>query len=376
MFAVQVSGVDAEQQPLLSVLAKRTYDIGRSGVCNLADEQQPLCLEPQTEPGTNQLLLRDYELFPYKPLTDIVVRGHAYAPKLSVTFESDIRIGSAAKPIRVIGDRMCTFGRNGELIFSVPRPIDHMPLGYERAYGGTDPFAEKKYGNPAAALGPFLPDKFNVAFASPYRYPRNPGGRGYLIEATREAIEALTLPNLEDPDDLLSPERLVLGRPQRWPHMPLPQSYGFVDHGCFPRIAYFGFIPQHDPLDCPIAEVARELAIASIMTPGTVQEKFNFRFNNGASLGLQLPYLRGDESCLLVNLHPTKQRLELKLPGERPMLWTDGRNGKLNATVPVLHTVLIEPDVDRVSLLWCGSAPALRPYLPAELLTMPFRVEW
>jgi hypothetical protein len=29
-----------------------------------------------------------------------------------------------------------------------------------------------------------------------------------------------------------------------------------------------------------------------------------------------------------------------------------------------------------VSVVWCGSAPALRPYLPDELTTMPLKVEW
>ena len=41
-----------------------------------------------------------------------------------------------------------------------------------------------------------------------------------------------------------------------------------------------------------------------------------------------------------------------------------------------IHTVLIEPDEARLSVLWRGCAPALRPYMPKELETMPFRVEW
>ena len=47
----------------------------------------------------------------------------------------------------------------------------------------------------------------------------------------------------------------------------------------------------------------------------------------------------------------------------------------MNPTEPRLHTVLIEPDLERVTLVWCGSAPALRPYLPDELARMPLRVE-
>ena len=36
----------------------------------------------------------------------------------------------------------------------------------------------------------------------------------------------------------------------------------------------------------------------------------------------------------------------------------------------------IEPDENRVCVVWCGSAPALRPYMPDELERMPFRIDW
>jgi hypothetical protein len=42
----------------------------------------------------------------------------------------------------------------------------------------------------------------------------------------------------------------------------------------------------------------------------------------------------------------------------------------------VLHHVVIEPDVDRVSVVWRGSAPALRRYMLEELLAMPLLVTW
>jgi hypothetical protein len=38
--------------------------------------------------------------------------------------------------------------------------------------------------------------------------------------------------------------------------------------------------------------------------------------------------------------------------------------------------VVFEPDAMRLSIVWRGSAPALRPYLPEELKSMPLRVEW
>jgi hypothetical protein len=44
--------------------------------------------------------------------------------------------------------------------------------------------------------------------------------------------------------------------------------------------------------------------------------------------------------------------------------------------IPVVHTVLIEPDEMRLSIVWRGNAPALRPYSDEELAKMPLKVEW
>src|SRR5262249_6588493 len=147
---------------------------------------------------------------------------------------------------------------------------------------------------------------------------------GYLIEASPEAVEQLRLPNLEDPQDRLTPDRLVVGDEWHWPRMPLPHSLDWVHHVSFPRLAYFGFLPAHAPLDQPMAEVTRGYAPADLMTPAHYTEKFSLRFASGASLGLQLPYLKGDEECALSHLRPGQPRFAFCLPGERPKIWTDG----------------------------------------------------
>ena len=107
-----------------------------------------------------------------------------------------------------------------------------------------------------------------------------------------------------------------------------------------------------------------------------IEEKVDLRCANGASLGLQTPYLKGNEVCELINIHPKHARFRFQLPNERPSIWTDGRNGKLNLTNPVIHTVIIEPNLSRLSIVWRGASPALRPYLPEELKSMPYRVDW
>jgi hypothetical protein len=212
--------------------------------------------------------------------------------------------------------------------------------------------------------------------ASPFLYPRNPCGRGYLIEPEQEAVELLELPNLEDPSDPLTPEKLPVLDHQQWIRMPLPQATDWYDYGWFPRIAYAGIIPYFEPAGVIPVEVRRGYAPEWITTERLPDAKGAFLMANGASPGLVVPYLKGREEIMLGNMHPRMEALRIKLPANPPRLFTDGRNGKMNPTEPVMHTVLIEPDEDRVSILWRGSAPALRPYMPDELTAMPLRAEW
>ena len=324
----------------------------------------------------HKLLAADTDLYSHKLTTDVVLKGHAYPHGSQTSFKVSLRVGRVSKTIQVFGDRTCHLTTTGRLLFSPEAPIEKVPLRYDFAYGGEDVAATAKHGNPFEALQRYLVAPLSGLRPSLYSYPRNLAGRGFLLEATPAAVEQLRLPNLEDPVDLLTPERLVCGRLERWPELPLPQAMDWVSLGWFPRLAYCGFIPDHDEPSRPIAEVARGYAPAGILGPKLITNKIDFRAASGASLGLQLPFLAGGEEFELTNLHPAAPRLSFRLPRQRPRIWTDGRNGKLNETEPVIHTVLIEPDEGHLSVVWRGSAPALRAYRPDELKQMPFRVIW
>jgi hypothetical protein len=207
-------------------------------------------------------------------------------------------------------------------------------------------------------------------------YPRNPVGVGYLIDAGPEAVERLVLPNLEDPEDPLTADRVVLGDPDRWPILPLPQATEWMHYEWFPRVAFLGLIPDHDPSVGPPAEIRRGFAPEGLMDLAPPWQKVDPLACNGASVGLRLPHLGGGEAIGLEHVHPRRARFAFHLPPERPGIWTDGRGGALTPTDPVIHTVLLEPDEDRLSIVWRGAAPALRPYLPEELESMPLRVQW
>jgi hypothetical protein len=363
----------------LSVLAKRTYRVGDTGQYIVSEQQIPLSTTARASRSHANLLDDDLDLIPGKPKTDVVVLGHAYAHPHRNGLNVTVHVGRHRKSISVTGNRRCGLSRTGGIVISDAEVFERIPATFSYAYGGRDRAAESVRGNPFSALAPYLVGtNVDAGNQSPYLYPRNPCGKGYLIEATRDAVEQCELPNLEDPHDLLTPDRLVVGHPDRWIYMPMPQALGWMNWGWFPRAAFAGLVPEYRLESSPIPEVARGLMPREVLekTGRNRLPEHVARFGNGAPIDLQLPFLVGDEEIELTHLHPTKKHWRFRLPGRPKRICTDGRNGKLNETTPVLQTVLIEPDENRVTVVWRGSAPALRPYFPEELAKMPLLVEW
>jgi len=373
----QVSGNAPGLVAILSVLAKRTYQVERDGRLTPADEQLPLAELPADVPDGSDRLATDTDLFPLKPATDLVVLGHAYGRGRS-QFDVTVGVnGKTVKRIRVFGDREVGALTDGNILIAPPVPIEKVPLAYSHAYGGSDKNALANHGNPWAALaGYYNPNSDEAGALNPFRYPRNPAGRGYLLEPTVAAVNALVMPNLEDPLDLLTQKRLAFREPGWWHKQPLPQATEWLPHMWFPRVGFLGVSYGAFGKVETLAEVERGFVPPEIMDERMPTEHDAYRFTCGASLGLQLPHFRGGEIITLDNAHSTDSRFTVRLPSARPKIWTDGRKGTLKETEPVIQTVVVEPDAGRVSVVWCGSAPALRHYLPQELEKMPLRVEW
>lgn len=364
------------------MLFKRTYVIVPGEECVPDATQVPLRHRPRyADDGVT--LEEDTDLWPIKRQTDVVVRGHVYNHPGQRAFPAGIAVGATRKVIRVSGDRRCTTGPTGKVLFSDPALVEELPLSYALAYGGKDVLAERSYGNPVEVMAQYLPpggDPALVAAASPFFYPRNPGGRGYLVEATRGSIEALALPNLEHPEDSLSPDRLAAGETSRWAYQPVPASLGWLDYGAFPRLAWFGVLPEHE-------NVAHSNELGEVRLGYCGAELFDFQDDatpsafslegvQGASLGLRVPALQGGERVELDNLSRWRKTVSFRLPARRPKLFADARNGGVLPTEPaVMHSIVVEPDALRVSIVWRGSTPARRPYGAEELMTMPYAVE-
>ena len=302
------------------VAVKATLLIGPDGSKKLAPEQEPVRLAPKFrgDPATSSLLY-DTDLIPVKSATDILLHGHAYAPKGAAVRQVDVsmRVGTVRKALRVFGDRYWRVGMLG-LKLSEPDPFVKMPLVYERAHGGADPV---------------MPDKgWSV---------RNPVGLGYALKA--EHLAGRRAPNLENPAEPIS--------------SPKQQ----------PQLAGFGPIAPHWE--------------ARARFGGTYDKKweedrqpllptdFDDRFYQGAPPEQQAPgFLKGGESVELYNLTPGGS-LRFTLP--RVILGFETHFGRETVRHQAkLHSLILEPDVPRVQMVWATALPCHSKILKLKVTTI------
>ncbi|MDC0742493.1 DUF2169 family type VI secretion system accessory protein [Polyangium mundeleinium] len=121
----------------LTILVKATFLLVHGAEATVAPAQD----EPsgdvtwENEPGASLRFATDFA--PLKPRTDVLVVGHAFAPKGAPVTELSCRIemGEFAKGLRLVGDRRFTSGPEG-LAAGPPAAFTRMPLRYERAARG------------------------------------------------------------------------------------------------------------------------------------------------------------------------------------------------------------------------------------------------
>lgn len=335
--SVVLPGQTPEGDHVLSVLVKRSYAIRNGYVCTRTVEDCALV------PGDvhfgdplNSTIRFESDFVPWKLATDVVLNGSAHAPggRPVTDLMVGLTIGDITKQLLVLGDRIAHHRAGRVPVFSDPAPFARMPLRYEHAFGGVDILSD-----PALAC----------AFGA------NHLGRGFIIRNTREAVEGQALPNIEDPRDRLTPERLCCGHAIHMDKLPVPQGFGWVSKYWRPRALLAGVMPAD-------AALARQLRIANRKAVPPAQHALydqtelppmDFRFFNGASAGLALPYLRGDEAVHLEHLTPDGA-LSFGLPGERPAVTLDIGFGPATPEV-VLHTVMIRVEDQEVDLVWRGA---------------------
>jgi hypothetical protein len=304
--------LDEEGQPLLTVVIKGTFLIGADGRCTRAEEQIPVNVggEPWGEDPLTSSYRYEPEVAFTKPATDVVMIGHAWAPRAGISEMSvGVKVGPVQKQAMVVGDRAC-FKSLGSVGFSKPRPFEKIPLRWERAFGGWD----RSHPDPAR----------HACEA------RNPVGMG--ARPSKSFEEGMRLPNIEDLQQPLK----KLG------DAPPPAGFGFVSPHWQPRAALAGtFDERWQKERAPF-----------------LPKNFDRRHLNAAPAGLVAPgYLRGDEAVVTAGASPQGQ-LRFILPGvPPPPVRVALRDRPDQRPVMNLDTVIIEPDDRRLMLLWRGFAP-------------------
>ena len=336
---VLLPGQTPKGEYILSVLLKRTYDIVSGRPCVRAEEDRPVI--PGDVPWGNPMnstVRFESDFVPYKLATDVVLNGRAYAPKGKPTAACTVamKVADHRKDVRIIGDRKAFFAKNTFPTFSDPVPFITMDLRYERAYGGIDVYSDKK---------------------TSYPYPRNPLGRGFIVDNTKQGIENLGLPNLEDPKDLLTPNRLCISEYSRWIDQPMPAGLGWFPKYWRPRAEMAGIMPADRPVEQELRKAYSAFLPADqrshYMKNGI--RDMDFRFFNGASHGLVMPYLRGSEEIATANLS-SEGIVSFSLPGDRPEIGLDIGEG-VKQTQVVIHTVMIHMEERQVDIVWRGASP-------------------
>ncbi|MCP4712852.1 MAG: DUF2169 domain-containing protein, partial [Planctomycetes bacterium] len=217
-----------------------------------------------------------------------------------------IKVGQTMKVIRIFGDRKWSFPTRLAMvpIISGPEPFTKMPLAYERAYGGID---EKNGG----------------------WCTENPVGTGFVSKKSKDVLHNLPLPNLEDPNNLIT----------SWNSRPKPVGFGFIGKAWQPRASYAGTYNE---------KWQNERAPAP-------PDDFNPLFYNGAHPDLQVPgYLKGDDEVQLVNLTPDGHR-QFNLPGVRPIITVTRQDNTSKQLDTPLDTLVFLTDEDRFYMVWRGS---------------------
>lgn len=353
-------GADPGGRWRIGVIGKRTWVVDR-GRCVLAPEQVPLVTEPLYDQD-RAVLLHDADVMLNRQGADIVVEGHAYPPGGRTPFEFGIQIGAHLRLARGFGPRRVTQGSGGRLRFSDPEPIERIPLDWESAYGGVDLEARADIGDPLEELraeAGVPPDPRFGLFA----YPRNPVGRGYVIEPTSNAFEACQLPLIEDARVPLNPDNLVRGDFVRWPYGPPVAGFGWLSHGYFPRSALLGAPPlvydgEHIPPGAFHEVATGELPPAFVRPDRPLAERFSVAAAQTAAIGLRAREVRPGDTVIAHGIHRQNARWSFPIPREAPrMAYRFGGDRPVQMPPPRIRTVYLQPDHDRLTLVWTAEMP-------------------
>lgn len=301
---------DSDGAEVWIVAVKGTFSINPNGSTKLAEEQLDVCRTPKFagEPGKSSLVYES-DLLHTKPTTDVILHGHAYAPqgKPAIQVEVTMAIANQVKTLKVSGDRYWKSSLWG-VKMTEPEPFMRMPIIYERAFGGVDQQSDN-------------PRKQGWE-------RRNPVGTGFAVQP--EHLVGQRAPNIEYADASIS----------SWRQQPQPAGFGPIARNWSPRLELAGTYDERWQEErLPL-----------------LPYDFDERFYLCAPQDQQAPsYLRGGDPVELHNLTPGGS-LRFNLPRITLGFLTIFDSEKIDHR-GTLHSVILEPDVPRLLMVWHTMLP-------------------
>jgi uncharacterized protein YjbI with pentapeptide repeats len=289
--------------PSTTLIAKGTYHIERGKPAVPSDQPDPICpdmfLDDDDPAG---ILLYPSDLAIFKPSTDVLIRGSAYAPNVHPVFSLNVsvEIGAWRKDVRVVGNRKAYASAFG-IMTGAPEPFVEMPLSWSNSFGGPG-------------------------------FDLNPAGKGFVDTTRLQGGREVDLPNLElasrPIENLASYSRVGFGPVcPLWPDRRLKLGT-FDESYCRQRWPWL-------PAD------------------------LDWSFYNAAPPDQQMNgYLRGDERVRCVNLDPEYPEFDFELPGERVRcFYSEVIESPIGfVEVPMaLDTLWIDLPAKKLVLLWRGN---------------------
>jgi hypothetical protein len=208
-----------------------------------------------------------------------------------------------------------------------------------------------------------------MQFDHPGLYPRNPVGKGYLV--LPDPVDEVELPNLEDPADLLTAERLITRKPELWHRQPLPWCFDWTVGLTFPRYLFMGidaWFPAPDDAALPEAQrgfvpsgLRRRLEKDRDLAAGYLQE---------ASLGMVVSTPLSGQPITLTGMHPEEPSISFMVP-PAPSIEIEVEGERI-ATPPLLSNLVIFPAEKKFTVVYCAKTKGLaRVFIPGIHKNIP-----
>ena len=292
----------------LTLIIKGTFDLRQGERVQEAEEQifptgEAFYPDDQDMSGSARYEM-DFACF--KPKADLLLAGKCHPPdgKALPACKVTFQVGPYTKSLAVFGDRHWKRNALGLGILSEAEPFTEMELRYENSFGGAG-------------------------------YKQNPVGKGYNKEADESGKKVRWLPNIEDPDHLITAPG----------NRPDPAGFGPLNRMWKQRQSKMGtYKGDYQKKRWP-----------------WFPEDFDWSHFNAAPPDMQEEgYLRGDEKLYFENLHPIHAQYHSQLPGLRLRGFISKKidlqkDDTTFLEVPLkLDTLWLDMEGEKLVLVWRG----------------------